>query len=55
MPYQIRNRPEFERSIAEMGYVIRDSWQIPSLSRTIATHPWLEASTSLGYALERID
>lgn len=53
IPYQIRNRAAFEDSIAEMGYLIRDSWQIPSLSRVIATHPSLGASISRGYYLER--
>lgn len=53
VPYQIRNRAEFEQSLKDMGYVIRDSWHIPSLSRVIATHPALGASTSRGYYLER--
>lgn len=55
VPYQIRNRDAFERSLADMGYRIRDSWTIPSLARTIATHPSLGASTSRGYLLERAD
>jgi len=53
IPYQIRNRTSFENSLAEMGYLVRDSWHIPSLSRVIATHPSLGASTSRGYYLER--
>lgn len=53
VPYQIRNRDEFERSLSDMGYRIRDSWTVPSLARTIATHPRLGASTSRGYLLER--
>lgn len=55
IPYQIRNREAFEQGISEIGYTIRDSWQIPSLSRTIATHPALGASTSMGYFLERAE
>ncbi|SDC04095.1 methyltransferase, TIGR04325 family [Ruegeria marina] len=55
IPYQIRNRAEFEHGIAAMGYRIRDSWHIPSLARTIATHPSLGASTSRGYVLERAE
>ncbi len=54
IPYQIRNRGAFERSITDLGDRIRDTWQIPSLARTIATHPWLGASTSRGYVLEHI-
>jgi putative methyltransferase (TIGR04325 family) len=53
VPYQIRNRDAFERSLAGMGYEIRDSWHIPSLSRRIATHPARGASVSRGYVLER--
>ena len=55
VPYQIRNRAGFERKISDMGYLIRDSWHIPSLSRTIATHPWIGASRSMGYYLERAE
>lgn len=54
VPYQIRNRASFERSLSDMGYLIHDSWHIPSLARTIATHPSLGPSTSLGYFLERV-
>ncbi|TMM51052.1 methyltransferase, TIGR04325 family [Sulfitobacter sabulilitoris] len=53
VPYQIRNREAFEADLRAMGYVIRDSWTIPSLARVIATHPALGASTSRGYYLER--
>lgn len=53
VPYQMRNRAEFERSIVEMGYRMCDSWTIPSLSRRIPTHPWIEPSTSVGYVFER--
>lgn len=53
VPYQMRNRGGFERSIMELGYHMRDSWTIPSLSRRIATHPWIEPSTSYGYIFER--
>ena len=55
LPYQIRNRAAFEAELAGMGYAIRDSWVIPSLSRVIGTHPGLGASTSVGYYLERMD
>lgn len=55
VPYKIRNRPEFERSLSDMGYLIRDTWHIPNLARTISTHPWLGASTSLGYVLEHAE
>ncbi|MEZ5720428.1 MAG: methyltransferase, TIGR04325 family [Paracoccaceae bacterium] len=55
VPYQIRNRETFERSLAEMGYRIRDQWEIPSLARSIATHPERGHSTSRGYLLERLD
>ena len=54
VPYQIRNRADFEAEIAEIGYAVRDQWQIAALSRVIATHPGLGASTSRGYVLERM-
>ncbi|MBM1949600.1 methyltransferase, TIGR04325 family [Sulfitobacter pseudonitzschiae] len=53
LPYQIRNRAAFESELTDMGYTIRASWVIPSLSRRIGTHPGLGASTSMGYYLER--
>ncbi|WP_170423843.1 methyltransferase, TIGR04325 family [Ruegeria arenilitoris] len=55
VPYQIRNRAEFEGSLFDMGYSIRDQWEIPSLSHVIATHPGLGPSTSKGYFLQRRD
>jgi putative methyltransferase (TIGR04325 family) len=53
VPYRIRNKPAFEVELAEVGYIIRDSWTIASLSHRIGTHPWLGASESMGYFLER--
>ncbi|WP_170559653.1 methyltransferase, TIGR04325 family [Ruegeria atlantica] len=53
VPYQIRNRNDFEKNLTEMGYVIRDQWDIPSLGRIISTHPGLGPSVSRGYFLER--
>lgn len=55
VPYQIRNRAGFEGSLTKMGYRVLDTWQIPSLAHTIATHPSLGASTSRGYILERAE
>ncbi|MEY8099549.1 methyltransferase, TIGR04325 family [Falsihalocynthiibacter sp. S25ZX9] len=54
LPYQIRNRAEFEGELATMGYAIRDCWEIPSLARIIGTHPGLGPSKSLGYYLEYV-
>jgi putative methyltransferase (TIGR04325 family) len=54
VPYQIRDRHAFEAEIAETGYRIIDQWDIPGLAHRIETHPWLGASTSRGYMLERI-
>ncbi len=55
VPYQIRNQVEFEKGLTEMGYVIRDQWDIPSLSHVVSTHPGLGPSVSRGYFLERCD
>ncbi|MFC2966949.1 methyltransferase, TIGR04325 family [Acidimangrovimonas pyrenivorans] len=55
MPYQIRNRAAFEAGFAQMGYALRDQWEIPPLSRVIGTHPALGQSVSRGYVLDRID
>ncbi|MBO9446710.1 methyltransferase, TIGR04325 family [Ruegeria sp. R14_0] len=55
VPYQIRNKAEFELSLSDMGYLIRDQWEIPSLSHVISTHPGLGPSTSKGYFLQRRD
>ncbi|WFU79133.1 TIGR04325 family methyltransferase [Bradyrhizobium sp. CIAT3101] len=49
IPYQIRNRTEFVATLGELGYDIIDEWLIPSLSRTIQTHPHLGRSVSRGY------
>jgi putative methyltransferase (TIGR04325 family) len=49
VPYQIRNREEFETSLLSLGYEIVDQWSIPNFSHTIPWHPELGASTSRGY------
>jgi len=49
IPYQIRNRAEFLASLDKLGYDIVDEWSIPSLCRTIQTHPHLGRSSSRGY------
>lgn len=49
IPYQIRNRTEFLTTLGKLGYDVIDEWLIPSLSRTIQTHPHLGRSTSRGY------
>lgn len=49
VPYQIRNREEFENSFRSLSYEIVDEWTIPSLSWTIPKHPELGASISRGY------
>ena len=54
LPYQIRNRAMFEAELVQMGYAIRDCWEIPSLARVIGTHPGLGPSKSLGYCLEYV-
>ena len=53
VPYRIRNRQNFEAELTHSGYVIRDTWLIPELAHTITTHPWLGASESRGYLMER--
>ncbi len=55
VPYQMRNRANFEKSVTDLGYKMRDAWTIPSLSRRIPTHPWIAPSTSYGYVFERED
>ena len=55
VPYQIRNRAGFEAQLAETGYRIADSWDIPSLGHVIDTHPELGRSVSRGYLLQRTD
>lgn len=54
VPYQIRNRSDFEQELAQSGYKIRDQWEIPTLRHSIATHPHLGASQSRGYFLQRL-
>ncbi|OAF13673.1 methyltransferase, TIGR04325 family [Bradyrhizobium centrolobii] len=49
IPYQIRNRTEFLATLGKLGYDVIDEWSIPSLSRTIQTHPHLGRSASCGY------
>ena len=49
VPYQIRDRLEFEESLFSIGYRIRDSWEIPALSRK---HPDFGQSISRGYYAE---
>ncbi len=53
VPYQIRARATFEAELSDMGYRIVDQWPIPDLGHRISTHPWLPASQSVGYMLER--
>lgn len=53
VPYRMRDKAAFETELDAAGYTIRDSWDIPSLSHRIGTHPWLGASQSMGYFLER--
>lgn len=55
VPYQIRNRAVFEGQLAETGYRIVDTWDIPSLGHVIDTHPELGRSVSRGYLLQRTD
>lgn len=52
VPYQIRNRQTFLIEIEEIGYDIKDEWQIPSLSHTISTHPEFGRSQSVGFYLK---
>jgi len=52
VPYRMRNKPAFEAELDEAGYMIHESWTIPSLSHRIGTHPWLGSSESMGYFLE---
>jgi len=54
VPYHIRDKLAFEAELSELGYRIRDQWTIPDLSHRISTHPWLPASQSKGYMLERV-
>jgi len=53
VPYQIRDRRAFEAELTRAGYAVHDTWLIPDLSHTIATHPWLGPSQSRGYLLVR--
>lgn len=54
VPYQIRNRAEFEAALGTAGYAVRDRWDVPALGHRIATHPGLGTSQSRGYLLEKI-
>ena len=49
VPYQVRDRAEFEESLVSIGYRIRDSWEIPAFSRK---HPDFGQSISRGYYAE---
>ncbi|MFN4098275.1 MAG: methyltransferase, TIGR04325 family [Pararhodobacter sp.] len=51
LPYQIRNRREFENELDALGYILLDRWEIPSLSHRIDSHPELGSTTSTGYVL----
>lgn len=53
VPYQIRDAVAWSTELQGLGYEMRDSWTIPSLSHHIQTHPWLPPSESRGYMLER--
>ena len=55
VPYQIRNKQKFEQELHDLKYRIVDDWRIPSLDHEIPTHPWLTASESGGFVLERVD
>jgi len=55
VPYHTRSKSAFESELSGMGYRILDTWPIPDLSHRISTHPWLSASQSVGYMLERDD
>lgn len=46
VPYQVRDHAAFVASLADMGYVIEDAWDIPTLSRT---HPAFGVSVSRGF------
>lgn len=46
VPYQVRDHAEFLQTLAAQGYVIEDTWTIPTLSHT---HPAFGASTSQGF------
>jgi putative methyltransferase (TIGR04325 family) len=49
VPYQIRDRAEFLRSLDSLGYEIVDEWVLPEFTRPITADPSLGASTSRGY------
>lgn len=51
VPYRIRCRSDFFKEIDALGYAIEDSWENPTLSHVIPTHPELGASTSIGLCL----
>ena len=53
VPYQVRNRDEFLRDIAALGYETVDSWDIPGLYHSISTHPELGHSESYGFYFRR--
>jgi putative methyltransferase (TIGR04325 family) len=49
VPYQIRNRQQFEADMTGLGYEVVDQWENPTLAHLIRTHPELGKSASLGY------
>jgi putative methyltransferase (TIGR04325 family) len=46
VPYQVRDHAEFLQTLAALGYVIEDSWTIPTLAHS---HPAFGVSTSRGF------
>ena len=55
VPYQIRGQDVWAAELSQLAYEVVDSWDIPSLSHRINTHPWLGPSQSRGYVLKRCD
>jgi putative methyltransferase (TIGR04325 family) len=48
-PYAVRNRKAFLASIEDLGYRLRDAWEVPHLSLEILLHPelWVPAYSGL--------
>jgi putative methyltransferase (TIGR04325 family) len=53
VPYQIRSNELFLSELFQIGYQIKDEWDIPSLSNSITTHPELGAYQSKGFYMTR--
>ena len=53
VPYQVRNKDLWRTEVENCGYEIVDTWQIPSISHKISTHPWRPASQSFGMYVRR--